>query len=153
MRPGQYSVQGFLGETESLDRVLLADRLTLKELGLQPSDLAVPLGLLLETAIKSKVDTVRVGPYKMRLQRHKGAQICPFAPQPHEMPCPGKWAWMGSVDWEIRHKRTGVRLAGPGLIVHLISEHGFFEGVKSRYRVEPTKLAELLELGPFFCYQ
>jgi hypothetical protein len=39
-------------------------------------------------------------------------------------------------------------MCGPDLIVHLITEHGFFEGQESPYRVDPERLARLLELGP-----
>lgn len=38
--------------------------------------------------------------------------------------------------------------SAPGLIIHLIREHHFFEGFGSPYRVDPTELARLLELGP-----
>jgi hypothetical protein len=33
------------------------------------------------------------------------------------------------------------------LIVHLIREHGFFEGRESPYRVDPGDLVRVLELG------
>lgn len=54
-----------------------------------------------------------------------------------------------TMDWEITNRRTGRHLVGPGLIVHLIAGHGFFEGRESPYRVDPRELAELLELGRF----
>jgi hypothetical protein len=70
-----------------------------------------------------------VGGYRVRIQRYKGTQICPFAPQPHENPCQaGGGLRLGSIDWQIRNTRTGLRLFGPGLIAHLIAAHGFFEG-------------------------
>jgi hypothetical protein len=56
---------------------------------------------------------------------------------------------LASIDWDIQNTRSRVRLSGPGLIVHLIDVHTFFEGLQSPYRVAPRALAELLELGPF----
>ena len=50
---------------------------------------------------------------------------------------------------KIRNGDNGFKLAGPGLIVHLIGAHTFFEGFESPYRVEPRALAQLLQLGPF----
>ena len=41
---------------------------------------------------------------------------------------------------------TGSDLSGPGLIVHLIRAHGFFEGFHSPSRVDPRALARVLEL-------
>jgi hypothetical protein len=150
MRPGSFSQAGFLGPAESLAQVLDADAHALSELGVSGRVLADRLGQLLEAAVASKQTVTRVGQYEVRLKRYKGVQICPFAPQPHENPCPaGGGVRFASIDWEIRNARTGSRISGPGLIVHLIAAHGFFEGLQSPYRVAPRALAEVLEVGPF----
>jgi hypothetical protein len=47
MRPGAWSVKGFLGPHERLEDVLAADASTLAELGLNGSELAEPLQLLI----------------------------------------------------------------------------------------------------------
>jgi hypothetical protein len=60
--------------------------------------------------------------------------------------CPGSSA---TGDWKITNRRTGQRLAGPDLIVHLIGAHAFFEGHGTPYRVDPRELTALLELGTF----
>jgi hypothetical protein len=149
MRPGNFSQTGFLGPEESLRQVLDTDARALDELGLSARTLAEQLGELLEAAVASKRTVTRVGHYNVRVQRYKGAQICPFAPQPHENPCPGGNMRMASINWDIQNTRSRVRLSGPGLIVHLIGAHTFFEGPQSPYRIAPRALAELLELGPF----
>jgi hypothetical protein len=150
MRPGNFSQAGFLGPEESLRQVLELDARTLEELGVTADDLGDRLGQLLESAIASTRTQTRAGPYRIRLQRYKGPQICPFAPEPHENPCPGRGdKRLASIDWSISDARNGAQLSGPGLIVHLISAHGFFEGLHSPYRVAPRKLAEFLKLGSF----
>ena len=150
MRPGSFSQAGFLGPAESLAQVLDADAHALREFAVDGQELADRLGQLLETAVASKQTITRIGHYEVRLNRYKGVQICPFAPQPHENPCPaGGGVRFASIDWDIRNTRTGSRLSGPGLIVHLIAAHAFFEGLQSPYRVAPRALAELLEVGPF----
>jgi len=150
MRPGNFSQTGFLGPDESIRQVLDIDARALGELGVTARMLAERLGELLEAAVASKRTVTRIGDYNIRVQRYKGPQICPFAPQPHENPCPGGGGMrLASIDWDIQNARTRVRLSGPGLIVHLISAHTFFEGLESPYRVAPRALAELLELGPF----
>jgi hypothetical protein len=149
MRPGNFSQAGFLGPAENLADVLAADARELTSLGVSARELADRLRELLDTANATKSTRTSVGHYSVRIQRYKGAQICPFAPQPHENPCPGGGMRLASIDWDIRNTRTGFRLSGPGLIAHLIGMHGFFEGMQSPYRVGPRALAELLELGPF----
>jgi hypothetical protein len=150
MRPGRFSQAGFLGPNESLCQVLDTDARTLVELGVSALGLAEHLRELLAAAIASKRTATHVRHFNVRVQRYKGPQICPFAPQPHENPCPvGGDIWLASIDWDIKNTRNRVRLSGPGLIVHLIGAHSFFEGLQSPYRVAPCALAELLELGPF----
>jgi len=150
MRPGIFSQTGFLGPDESLRQVLDTDARALGELGVSARTLAERLRDLLEAAVASKRRVTRVRHYNIGVQRYKGPQICPFAPQPHENPCPaGGHIRFASIDWDIKNTRSCVRLSGPGLIVHLIGAHTFFEGLQSPYRVAPRALAELLELGPF----
>jgi hypothetical protein len=150
MRPGNFSQAGFLGPEESLRQVLALDARALDELGVSAHVLSEGLGALLEAAVASKRTVTRIGHYSVHVQRYKGPQICPFAPQPHENPCPGGGGMrLASIDWDIQNTRSRVRLSGPGLIVHLIGAHSFFEGLESPYRVAPRALAELLEIGPF----
>jgi hypothetical protein len=49
-----------------------------------------------------------------------------------------------SIDWRLTNLETGEELTGPGLVVHLIRDHEFFEGRMSPNRVDPLKLARVL---------
>ncbi len=63
-------------------------------------------------------------------------------------PCPWGCAesdW-GCYDFLVINRRSGLFFSAPGLIVHLIRGHHFFEGLKSPYRVSPTKAALTLGL-------
>src|SRR5438046_2811575 len=79
MRPGRSSQAGFLGATESLAQVLNADARTLAELGVSARELAERLGELLRGALVTKQTVTSLGHYRVRIQRYKGAQNCPFA--------------------------------------------------------------------------
>jgi hypothetical protein len=150
MRPGRFSQVGFLGADESLVDVLAMDTKTLAGMSLTASVLAEGLAALLEPVVASGRSSARVGHYKIVVHRYKGFQICPFASDPHRSQCQDGWGvHYASIDWRIRNVRTGQELAGPGLIVHLVGAHGFFEGLRSTYRVGPQALAQLLELGPY----
>jgi len=150
MRPGAFSHKGFLGRQERLEDVRAADAQTVEELGVSTEELAASLEALLIEALgasDSWSPQVYRGHFETAIVMYFGYQECPWF-SPHD-----RWkcskAQFTSIDWEIRNLRTGDGLTGPGLIVHLIREHGFFEGFESPYRVDPRALAELLQLGPF----
>jgi hypothetical protein len=71
--------------------------------------------------------------------RAGGCQDCPWGCE--DLP----WS---NLEFRIENERAGEVVKGPGLIVHLIREHSFFEGLESPYRVNPIKLVKVLELRP-----
>jgi hypothetical protein len=148
MRPGAFSQRGFLGEHERLADVLEADAATLAELSLSGEDLAAPLDRLLDAAEAARGRPARVDDrFDVDIEVFTGFQICPWAPDPNRGQCPaGGGVRHASVEWRLHNRETGDRLSGPGLIVHLIRAHGFFEGFESPGRVDPRLLAKLLEL-------
>jgi len=54
----------------------------------------------------------------------------------------------GNFDFEITNRRIHESIRGPGLLIHLIRRHRFFEGIESPYRVDPEKLMRVLEVIP-----
>ena len=84
------------------------------------------------------------GRYEVETWGFMGVQECPWGPQ-----LGGDACATSSTEWRIRDTTREVEMRGPGLITHLITDHGFFEGFESPYRVDPRALAELLRLGPF----
>ena len=151
MRPGGFSQSGFLGEDERLEDVLSADARVLEELGLSPAQLANALGRLIDAAEASRSRSAQVDDrFEIRIEVFTGFQICPWARDPNSGQCTaGGGVRHASVEWRLRNLRSGAELRGPGLIVHLIRAHGFFEGFESPNRVDPTELAQILELRPF----
>jgi len=176
MRPGGWSVKGFLGPDESLTEVLDRDASTLLVLRVSYEDLAGGLERLLtayqevkQLALEEAIEADRTKPgviddaqFSRSLERvtatdprfavaewnYLGSQTCPWS---HD---DVRTEWSSSSDWQIRNLRTGEQIPrpgmrGPGLIIHLIRDHHFFEGSESPYRVDPTELARLLELGPY----
>lgn len=51
MRPGAWSVDGFLGDRERLEDVLAADQRTLESLGLTRAEIVEPLQVLCQAAV------------------------------------------------------------------------------------------------------
>lgn len=151
MRPGAFSQAGFLGEHERLEDVLARDAAALADADLSRDELADALGRLLDAAEAAKGRSARVdGRFEVSVEVFTGFQICPWAPSPHSGQCTaGGGVRHASVAWRVRNRRTREELRGPGLIVHLIRAHGFFEGLESPHRVDPIALARVLELGRY----
>jgi hypothetical protein len=147
MRPGAFSRTGFLGRDEKLRDVIAADAETLRNLNLSYAELASKLDDLLVTAESSPTRRARVGALECGVRVYQGFQFCPWAPNPPRAQCTaGLGVRHGSVDWQITNLQTREELNGPGLVVHLIRDHHFFEGPMSPNRVDPTRLARLLGL-------
>lgn len=147
MQPGAYSMQGFLGAGEKLQEVIAHDRDTLKEHDLDYEDLAGGLESLLNVAVDMRKEELIVGLFEIRVKKFRGYQLCPWSQEEDDKQCSaGGGVQYGSLNWEIKNRKINLGLSGPGLIVHLIRDHHFFEGIASPYRVDPLQLARLLEL-------
>lgn len=151
MRPGVFSESGFLGPEESLTEVLTGDAQALAELQLSREELVAPLEKLIEQAEAAPPRSARLeNRIEIRIEVLPGFQICPWSPEPHRAQCAaGGGVRHASVGWHLRNLHSGDKLSGPGLIVHLIRAHGFFEGRQSPNRVDPRALAQIVELGPW----
>ena len=150
MRPGQFSWQGFLGPTEKLMAVIEHDSKLLSGIHVTHEQLGNELDRLITLAVGSNRDMILHVQYEIHITRYKGFQLCPWSPDPTHGQCTfGMGVQNASIKWVIRNKRNKLEMKGPGLIVHLIRDHHFFEGLKSPYRVDPVELSRLLEIsGP-----
>jgi hypothetical protein len=66
----------------------------------------------------------------------RGFQECPWG-------CDVEPSWW-SFDFLLLNRTTGEFITGPGMIVHLVREHHFFEGMESPYRTDPVKAIRVL---------
>lgn len=80
--------------------------------------------------------------YPFEHLRYSGILYCGY------QMCPWGCGARSDFDFKVENERAGEVVKGPGLIVHLIREHHFFEGLRSPYRVDPFKLVKVLELRP-----
>jgi len=168
MRPGAWSTGGFLGETESLESVISDDANKLSPLNVTYKQLADTLEKILSSALDAyrrrefssnhpdlyKPETIAgltadtllqtrrgekyiSGNFQVFIVVFRGWQECPWG-------CSEKN--FAHFDFLLLNQARKEFVTGPGLITHLIREHYFFEGRESPYRVDPTKLAYVLEL-------
>jgi hypothetical protein len=78
------------------------------------------------------------GEFQVFIQQYKGLQECPWG-------C--EYDLRSSFEFVILNRQSGEYITAPGLIVHLIHAHQFFEGLESPYRVDPAKVVHVLGLG------
>ena len=148
MRPGAWSAGGFLGPDERLADVLQADSEVVERLGLSVEQIASALERLVAAGASAPRRRRRVPPhFDVHVSVLKGFQICPWTQDPHGGQCTaGGGVRFASLDWRIDNRSARKGMHGPGLGVHLIRDHAFFEGRESPYRMDPHELAQLLDL-------
>jgi len=173
MRPGASSFHGFLGETESLEGVILDDSGKLSQIGINHEQLAEALHTVLAStreaamrdefgqeelmeefgSIISPRDRTNLTAERLlqtrRHQKHILGNFYVFLQSYRgTQTCPWGCSEQMGADFNFllfNHVRKEF-VSGPGLVAHLIREHHFFEGRESPYRVDPVKLSYVLEL-------
>jgi hypothetical protein len=156
MRPGRLSARGFLGLDEKLEDVLAGDSKTVKGLGITHKQLADRVEYFIRKSIQMLKDTYEINgnipdntanieKYKVRVISWKGFQECPWCAHLRRYQ-------YSSLDFMVTNKETGEKVTFPGLIVHLIRMHKFYEGKGTPYRLDPAKAARVLDIKPNFKY-
>jgi hypothetical protein len=139
MAPGALTMDGFLGtDSRDLVEILQDDDGAVRRLNLEHRQLADGLQHLTDLALGAFGAPVLEGVYEVCACEAMGVLPCPFGePRLHNKAV-------------IHAKRTDTRgtLTWTVLNVHLIREHGFYEGMGSPFRLDPAALAEFLGLRP-----
>jgi hypothetical protein len=140
MQPGQLTRDGMLGsDKRTLPEIIDADNVTVSRLGLTHDDIADRLLSLQKAARERLGDAVVVnGIYEVRADESRGILPCPFG---H----PGG-RFRKCVTY-LRHLPTGKTIQWTDLGIHMIREHGFYEGKGATFRLEPDELVELLHIS------
>ncbi len=136
MRVGELSGDGFLGDDDrNVEKIISDDERKVSELGLSNREIAETLKQILRTAMDAQGKPVEVRPNLTAVYREARGQI----------PCP--WPNCGVFDKgqvELSDESTGRTYIITPLSVHMIGIHGFYQGIGSKYRIEPADIAKLL---------
>lgn len=127
--PSKFSGEGFTGnDKRSVDEIIAADGMVLESFGVTSGRLAHLLTELFDKAEIVSGDTVIVadGVEAVHFEA-RGKLPCPFR-------CSGAFLKGEVAVSEVPGGRTAILTR---LGIHLIGQHGFFEGVGSRYRLDP----------------
>jgi len=161
-RPGSWSAGGFLSHKDKLLEVVERDSETLARLGITHDQVADRLESICGQAWRIESVLYSRGEHP---EHHKnltrpwiyverkfgvrdtawmGLQTCPFKTRTEECGNTSR----ASVDVHLKNRDLGnERIDFPGLIIHLIRDHHFFEG-NTHYRLDPEEAVRVLELEP-----
>lgn len=144
LAPGALCRDGFLGDDRrGLQEILDTDRAAVEALGLTHRDIAGALDAACRAAMAGLGAPVHLPDGNLVAEFHEamGAVPSPWGE--------GKLFAKGEV--VVADTSTGERLVYTPLSVHLVGEHGFYQGRGSPYRIEPAKVARLFGLGKRAC--
>ncbi|MDD4016538.1 MAG: hypothetical protein PHV28_01220 [Kiritimatiellae bacterium] len=140
MQPGAITRDGMLGhDRRNLRDIIETDDAAVRRLGLTHISIAARMRELRDAGREGLGENVTVsGRFDVRVDSVRGKLPCPFR---HE----------GLFDKEfveILNRDTGARMTFSTLNIHMIEEHGFYEGLGSPFRLDPDLLASVLGLTP-----
>jgi hypothetical protein len=157
MRPGRFSDAGFLANHERLVDVIAHDMQVVAGLSVTPEQIGDCLQSIADDAFGTERERVARlnrlvsppgvlvrGRYRVVGTAYLGEQTCPFEDD-HGKPCED--LTYACFDFALRDIETGMELSFPGLAIHLIRDHHFFEGTVP-YRVDPARAVAILGLCP-----
>ena len=140
MRPGVITQDGFLGtDHRSLQEILDHDDATVQRLNLTHAAIAARMRELRAAGTKGLGETISVAPHFMiRVDSVRG-----------KLPCPSMGGTIvQKINTTVHNTRLEREVTYTDLNIHMIEEHGFYEGHGSLFRMAPEELVAVLELLP-----
>ena len=140
MKPGVITLHGFLGtDTRNLIDILTEDDGEVKRLGLTHEQIGRRMRQFREDGEKGLGEYIALPPhFEVRVESVRGKLPSPFGG-------PGLYQ---KTNTAVRNTRTGKEVVYSDLQIHLVRDHGFYEGKGSPFRLEPAEIAEVLEIEP-----
>ena len=139
MAPGVLTMDGFLGtDRRELLEILQDDDGAVRRLGLTHAEIGEAMAVLTDRAIAAFGGMVDHGDHAVCACEAMGQMPCPFG---H----PGLYY---KTVVEAENNATGQTMMWSVLQVHMVAEHGFYEGRGAHFRLEPEALARFIGLLP-----
>ena len=136
MKPGILTLHGFLGnDTRYLNEIIATDSKLLARLDISRNKIAERMEFFTKQAFESYDGAIIVEKiYSVEYRSVRGRVICPF-------PEPGTYQ-KGFVTFT--NLKKNITITWTPLNIHMIKDHGFFEGRDSKNRLEPKILIDTL---------
>jgi hypothetical protein len=136
LRSSRIVAGGFMGpDHRDIEDVTQADTRTLEQLGYSLKQVAVRMQQITDTAKKALGVPVEINTALTAcVDEAKGKIVCPW---PHPASFDKRLTTVTDAD-------SSEEITWSDLHIHMIAEHGFFEGLGSKMRIEPEKLIKLI---------
>jgi hypothetical protein len=136
LRSSKLVAGGFMGDdSRNLNEVIDADASQVSKLGYTMEQIAAKMQEITDTAKTGLGNWVNVDDkLQAVVEEAKGSLICPW---PH----PGLYVKRVTT---VERRNSGEIIRWSDLNIHLIAEHGFFEGRGATFRIEPEKLINVI---------
>ena len=137
MKPGVISLHGFLGpDKRPLEDILADDDSAVRRLGLTHEQIAERLAHFTHLALSGYGTPMREGPFEVVAHEERGFVRSPF----------GELSRFRKGEIRLTNLSAGDTLTWTPLLVHMIRNHGFYEGIGAVYRLEPETVKRVLGL-------
>lgn len=137
MAPGSLTLDGFLGDDpRSIEEIIREDEAYLAREGADIKEIVKTLKAFTFKGVEGLGDPIDVGDYLVSVEHFRGWQYCPFKHQKK----------LSKRNTRLYDKVTKKELYWSDLSLHLIEEHGFFQGRGAHFRMEPETLLQVLRL-------
>lgn len=138
MQPGRLSRDGYLGDdTRSVEAIINEDEMVLKDLNTSAEAMGKVMRRLTRAGMEAQGEPVEFDGYEIEVMEYKGWIPCPFKDNRK----------FGKRITNALNLATGENMNWTDLGLHLIKNHGFFQGVGSTFRLEPAQLANFLRMS------
>ena len=139
-KPGKITKEGFLGDDKRhIHDIIEADEHVLARLGVSLDQIADRLQYFIEEGKKGLETPVELEGFISTVIWRRGMLPSPFS-DPKRL--------YHKIVATVKNTKLQKELTYTQLNVHMIRDHGFFEGKGSVYRLEPEELVEFLEIAP-----
>lgn len=137
MEAGRLSLEGYLGsDIRPVEKIIEDDKAILDDMGITAEDIGKKMRRLTLKGMDELGDPIVLGNFEVEVIEYMGWAGCPFKDNKKS----------GKRITNITNLRTGKTMSWTDVGIHLIKDHGFFQGKGSHFRIEPREIAEFLEL-------
>jgi len=139
-KPGKIAKDGFLGhDTRHIHDIIEEDMHVLDRLGVSKEQVAKRLQYFIEEGKKGLETPVDLGGFTTQVIWRRGMLPSPFG---------GPKRLYHKIVATVFNKKLNKEIKYTQLNVHMIRDHGFFEGKGSVFRLEPEEIVEILGFKP-----
>jgi hypothetical protein len=138
MAPGAITREGFLGtDSRTLADILTEDDARVNRLRLSHRGIGRRMRALREAGLRGlETAVVFEEHFEVRAESVRGKLPCPFL----------HGVFVPKINTHVLNRRTGESIVFTDLNLHMIEEHGFYEGRDALFRLDPERLKTVLEI-------